>query len=67
MRKNYVWVCNDCLPPEGTEVKSLGHIGPGKCHVCEGTADGLNYTDRKTANALKEKKECFNGSGHARL
>ena len=53
MSKNYVWVCNDCLP-EGTEVKSLGHIGPGQCHVCTGTYESgkLNYLDRETADSL---------------
>lgn len=59
MSKNYVWVCNDCLP-EGTEVKSLGHIGPGQCHVCTGTYESgkLNYLDRETADELRATKGC---------
>jgi hypothetical protein len=53
MSKDFVWVCDSCLPP-GTEVKSLGRLTPGKCFVCGKHTEpkDFNYLDRETADSL---------------
>ncbi len=54
MTRNYVWVCDNCYPPDDNEVKSLGFVGVGACSVCTEIYKGgkLNCVARNTGDKL---------------